>query len=1269
MKKIGVLFLFSILFVFSVSAGSIDEEFQKLTHYAEEYEIGNINYPQLIVGIASARGKLSEMFGAVNMFEGGLLRQEEIEKILGSPSDMTRWVWVEGEDRDRKLDEAVPNWRKIIFDGRKVQIWLEVHPSIFSKKRFQDKDFGNEFIEDLDGEIVYRLHFNVEFKRQGESVDFEEEIERIGGLASEFSDNPTDSKAEELAGESVGVERKFEEFLRQNEGKCEDIIVSLLGSENQRDVQKIVVWEIDFIEGKDFYSLLRLEMCEECEWNWIGMDLRIENRNFQGKADSEKKDVHENFKRLSVEEIKREIKKLIVDMKVALKQEDFESAMGLAYRFRLLNDVWNEKANNVWEEIDEEFDFREELMSDEERQEWHDNYGWIKLDQERRRAEEKLRRKNFVERKEFYTKLFAQYDKRDYSFEEKRWEKRLFEDFVKVGREICDNNKDDNNNDEIDCADDMCGGSICGKMNGNVSVDLYCIDGECRAREMGEVREGVCGNHICEENEDIESCAEDCFVCVQHMAIECDGRIIFGGEDSTGCPLAPICMEDDFCEVDSDCEFLCGEGECFEGSCKVKELVECEEGCLEGEKNIAECGNGEKIILEICDRGIWKETGLECEAGEGEEIFPKNDSDEIEEEVYGDECEVISDCGGENDVCSNGKCVALPEKVEEEVVEEELFEEEEIEEEIEIKEEVIEEEPIEEEIEIEEGEDIPDNLALSFLNLFSKFKITGAVVGEDTSNEESVQEAEDEEIVEIIEEKPVEEPQEEMSDGEEERIMIEEDQRERDEEDERRREDEEDERREEDRRRETEMRERCELDCQRPCVEECIRENCGEMMDCDIDDERKECEDECEPESDCVDKCSEGGDWWKEFEKEHVIENGVFTVGGHCRILQGRGEGNIWFGGWGKDFEQVQWLKEKYYEEGYTDWCKYEFENALNRRKEFERGFDDDFAVWFFEKHLANSAEDWEQAQSGIYELYWNNVDNLMRMAHNLGCLEEDSLLDLIDYELINASYESEYGRLEFWEEIEEVRMPGMRGKIEMISPYMRIWIFPPKEFIKYEMKKSMENGEFPGPPEKKMERGNEEGLTSEEREKLRKNGKLMKIIRRVADKYGGSLDAAVQFKDGDEIIFNLYIEVSEEDILKMVPMLPEEVPAEDVRVEIDFNLVYDFILETEREMSGEEIESPPWVKRNNDFSVGGIIDGIKMYFKIRKIVNSAEYYPAEAKGDVKDLFWEFAKIMDDKDKSKEKRELEEAGDEEGEDKGITGKAVFDVEGMFNKQK
>jgi len=61
-----------------------------------------------------------------------------------------------------------------------------------------------------------------------------------------------------------------------------------------------------------------------------------------------------------------------------------------------------------------------------------------------------------------------------------------------------------------------------------------------------------------------------------------------------------------------------------------------------------------------------------------------------------------------------------------------------------------------------------------------------------------------------------------------------------------------------------------------------------------------------------------GGDWWKEFENkdEHKEEKGVFQAGGSCRTSQGKTEGFIWFGGWGEPFEQIQYLKNKYYSGG-----------------------------------------------------------------------------------------------------------------------------------------------------------------------------------------------------------------------------------------------------------------------------------------------------------------------------------------------------------------
>ena len=94
-------------------------------------------------------------------------------------------------------------------------------------------------------------------------------------------------------------------------------------------------------------------------------------------------------------------------------------------------------------------------------------------------------------------------------------------------------------------------------------------------------------------------------------------------------------------------------------------------------------------------------------------------------------------------------------------------------------------------------------------------------------------------------------------------------------------------------------------------MDECVRESCDEDMDCDIDSEITSCEKECEVSDSCVEKCMGGGDWWKEFEEEHKIENAVFNLQGSCRKIESREEGNIWFGGWGDPFEEVQDIKEK----------------------------------------------------------------------------------------------------------------------------------------------------------------------------------------------------------------------------------------------------------------------------------------------------------------------------------------------------------------------
>jgi hypothetical protein len=85
-------------------------------------------------------------------------------------------------------------------------------------------------------------------------------------------------------------------------------------------------------------------------------------------------------------------------------------------------------------------------------------------------------------------------------------------------------------------------------------VPLYCIANTCQLREEEKERESVCGNHICEEGEK-GICKEDCSICPTYPPLECDGKVIFSGEDENGCPLEPVCIEEKgLCEVTEDCE-------------------------------------------------------------------------------------------------------------------------------------------------------------------------------------------------------------------------------------------------------------------------------------------------------------------------------------------------------------------------------------------------------------------------------------------------------------------------------------------------------------------------------------------------------------------------------------------------------------------------------------------------------------------------------------------------------------------------------------------
>tara|TARA_Y100000310_G_scaffold279244_1_gene298251 strand:+ start:22 stop:642 length:621 start_codon:yes stop_codon:yes gene_type:complete len=119
MRKGLILSVIVILLLIPiVLAASVDDEIQKITHYAEEYEIGNINYVQLLVHIAAAREGMNEQLGATHQMMGGVVKQEQIRAILGEPTEETKWVWVEGEEIESPPWDRRPRFKvKNIING------------------------------------------------------------------------------------------------------------------------------------------------------------------------------------------------------------------------------------------------------------------------------------------------------------------------------------------------------------------------------------------------------------------------------------------------------------------------------------------------------------------------------------------------------------------------------------------------------------------------------------------------------------------------------------------------------------------------------------------------------------------------------------------------------------------------------------------------------------------------------------------------------------------------------------------------------------------------------------------------------------------------------------------------------------------------------------------------------------------------------------------------------------------------------------------------
>ncbi len=1216
---IGILIVLAASSLVSGATLSVEQEIKRLAHYAQEYEIGNINYAQFSVYLASVQEHLNAALGASRGRHDSVLNATQLETALGPPSEKTRWIWVEKEDREIRLEKEVPAWRTVVFDGKKLQIRLNAWPHL---RRAND------------GKVRYRLNTEIVFKQPENAIDSQAEISRILRIAETFQEAPTRDNAATLARESVLTERTFSELLTRSPSQCEATITSLLGTAAQRREQKTLRKEITLYEGKNYEGMLMLESCDECEWQWINMHsfVNTRGRTYPGESGGAIPDqnAREYYKNLTNEQFKEEIRQAINNMKTALQEH--KSIREYDMKLRALNDAWNERSNDVHKEIEQRFRKQREALPGAALQ----NYNWKAEENERRALEVKLRKLSYEDRLRFYTELFAQYPVREQRFKEVNFERRLIETSRTVTSEMCSNQKDDDGDTAIDCADTQCGGNWCGNKKitithqgipYNVTRDLYCMQNACQLKSDAEILQ----QHELRQREEPNERTQ----CAQHPPIACTGTVLFKGKDAQGCPLPPVCItQKTSCSLDSDCtQPRCGTASCVEGMCKMIGLETCKESqCVPGEQRTKQCASGETLVTEFCNEGSWQSTAQVCKAPAqtpAQSPQPENLTRPSLPTIP--KCAAIEECA-QNEVCSASQCVLLP------AVRTPPAEKS-----------VIPTPPLEraptptspptsppvstppasEPTPATPSPTTPSTTPVSLPPVPS----TGRIIQENTSADNTTTPTPTPRV-EPNTTVPDRQSGNETTARNESTFLPQpanESQYERN---------------------ETQFMPRSERNESSPAPRSERNESRPFYKN-----ETHYPSNETRPNG-TRDQPS------KIREEPHTYQEqvGVFQVGGSCRQSQDRQEGNIHFGGWGKPFESIEPLKQQYYQNG-GEWCKREYENSLKQRQEFEASFNEKFAAWFFEEYMANGAEEWETHMSGIFDLYWRDVELSRQLAQSGSCL---NLTSLPQHKLLKFNYETQYGKIEFWEEIKNSKInPNDEESVDVISPYMQVFLFPPKKFIMHELQQSMEAREFPGDAEERDEREQEEGLTDTEKARIREDEKFMKKLRKVTASYEGKLDASVRLVEpaNNTVVFNLYVQINEQDIMKLQPMPPEAQPAQDVVVEIDFDRVYELADFIQHNMEGGRLESPPWDKKPRRVvdSAKEVYNGLKIWFKVQGLISSAKVTPAkdedEIKSFVKSTLW---KIMTQGDESKDRNHQEpESGGNDQKNSKVTGAVVI----------
>lgn len=784
--------------------------------------------------------------------------------------------------------------------------------------------------------------------------------------------------------------------------------------------------------------------------------------------------------------------------------------------------------------------------------------------------------------------------------------------------EVCNDGVDNDDDYLVDCKDlsecrlQVCGeGKVCYEgscqIEGGVGVcteEQTLINGVCQNKcefetecEGGQICQfGICTDlSTCSADEDCLSYNEVCEngYCEEKEQTGCVLNTDCGDEEAcinnecvgVGCYLDEECSEDEAC-VNYNCIIVecqanedCEDGELCSGNKCIQTIIGgcTDESCPEGQV----CA-GDICIDLICPEGTKKE-GKECvklfdcstDSDCGKNEICKSGlclEQEVKNEPLktGEGCSVAEDCSGERDICSNGICKEIPEENFNNLVKEGFIEEEP--EAIEPSFEHIEEQMMEEPVIDVTG------------NFFIDNWLTGAFLGVTGNYEKEIGICETNE--DCGENRNCDNYDgschcsqgyfdcnsgEDWGDGSD--------------------------------------SDGCEsTDATCGGAREICNGGCGENQYCNVEYGWCACEEgwydcdgvwwDCESTEQCK-PCTSNSDCSEPIcdsqSPSHIIEFGCFqgstwteekgavAFSGQCTFYPtGDVDTSLHFDTWGEPFDELN----QYMDWGHDSWCEWELENALKERKEIEASMDEEFLEWFFEDFVNQDQNDWNTQVSAIYDSYWSIVENTRQIARASDCLGQD----YPDVEPFDLEYKSpnDNGEIKIWEDYGSAKTNDF--DLDLYTPYMQIWIFPPEGFIKEEFQKAMAEGRMPG------EDGKKGGPSPEEQAEMRNDPQAMERIRDLVKGYDdGVLDILVKVVDDDESIFQISMQISEENLIVVEPVETYTRTA-DITTEVDFDFMYSLIKTGEKHM---EIEHPEWAKSGMGNTVENIKTGTVMAGKI----------------------------------------------------------------------